>query len=371
MATGTTNLSGLIAGTTTLGATTLGNTMAGDITAQNATTSSLSTGNLFANMFSGLTSYFTSLSFVTANGQNLLSTNIFSENITATGTVTFTNIMGTNATITNLNTNKLTSDGLTLTIGSLSNDFVSFIQNGAEVMRLKTTGDVEIKNSLAIGGASLAYQLHVGSSTSATGTVARFENIDGNCNINPSGAGFTCTSDERLKKNFTDYSHDVLAQLKNVSVKEYNMLRQADGTPKQVGYIAQNLEKIFPWLVVTDEEGFKSVSYSNMTPMLVLAINKMNLKIDLLLEKIENGFDVLIANKIKTKELCVGEVCFTESEMKEFRNYLNSKKEISPVIDVINSEPLIPVSSTTASEVVETTSSIVDPVTVTETIITN
>ena len=43
---------------------------------------------------------------------------------------------------------------------------------------------------------------------------------------------------------------------------------------RNIGFIAQEVEKIYPELVKTDDEGYKSVAYSAHTPILVGAIKE-------------------------------------------------------------------------------------------------
>jgi molybdenum-dependent DNA-binding transcriptional regulator ModE len=43
-------------------------------------------------------------------------------------------------------------------------------------------------------------------------------------------------------------------------------------------FIAQELEKIYPEMVFTDDKGYKSVDYSRLTPVLVEAIKELNAK---------------------------------------------------------------------------------------------
>ena len=43
---------------------------------------------------------------------------------------------------------------------------------------------------------------------------------------------------------------------------------------KQLGFIAQDIEKIFPELVLTDQNGYKSVDYVKITPILVKAVQE-------------------------------------------------------------------------------------------------
>ena len=83
------------------------------------------------------------------------------------------------------------------------------------------------------------------------------ENIE--CN------SFTGVSDERLKKNIVDLKNvgKDLEKLKTVGF-DWKSNNEAD-----IGFIAQDVEKIFPTLVKTNKDGFKSVKYVNFVPILV------------------------------------------------------------------------------------------------------
>lgn len=89
-----------------------------------------------------------------------------------------------------------------------------------------------------------------------------------------------CTSDERFKKNISplERSLEKVLQLKGVNydwrISEYPDRGFTKGT--QVGLVAQELELIYPELVHTDEEGYKSVNYASITPILVEAIKEQN-----------------------------------------------------------------------------------------------
>ena len=78
-------------------------------------------------------------------------------------------------------------------------------------------------------------------------------------------SNFTGVSDERLKKNIVDLKNvsGDLEKLKTVRF-EWKSTSEAD-----IGFIAQDVEKIFPTLVKTNKDGFKSVKYVNFVPILV------------------------------------------------------------------------------------------------------
>ncbi len=48
----------------------------------------------------------------------------------------------------------------------------------------------------------------------------------------------------------------------------------------QIGFIAQELESLFPEMVMTDSEGYKSVDYGRLTPVMVEAIKELKSKND-------------------------------------------------------------------------------------------
>jgi len=104
---------------------------------------------------------------------------------------------------------------------------------------------------------SIYQNTNIGSDKTAYFSKLVAENIE--CN------NFTGVSDQRLKKNIVD--------LKNVG-KDLEKLRTVgfdwkSNNEADIGFIAQNVEKIYPSLVKTGKDGFKSVKYINFVPILV------------------------------------------------------------------------------------------------------
>jgi hypothetical protein len=54
-----------------------------------------------------------------------------------------------------------------------------------------------------------------------------------------------------------------------------------------LGYIAQEVEKVIPELVFTDEEGYKSLSYGQLVSIGIGAVQEQQKTIDSLLERIK------------------------------------------------------------------------------------
>ena len=97
-------------------------------------------------------------------------------------------------------------------------------------------------------------------------------------------------SDIRWKQNIVPLqsSLDKVMQLKPVNfdwrANEFPDLHFSNGT--QIGFIAQDVEKIIPELVTTDNNGYKGLSYERITPVLAGAIQEQQSEISML--KAEN-----------------------------------------------------------------------------------
>lgn len=90
--------------------------------------------------------------------------------------------------------------------------------------------------------------------------------------------GVLVCSDSRYKKDITQLEGS-LNKIKQIKGYTYHWrageFPQSDfNENEQVGFIAQELERIFPQVVFTDENGFKTVDYAKITPVLVEAIKE-------------------------------------------------------------------------------------------------
>jgi len=94
--------------------------------------------------------------------------------------------------------------------------------------------------------------------------------------------GFYYSSDERLKENIVqiDNAISIVESLEGVS---FNWKK--DGG-KSMGLIAQDVEKILPELVSTDNQGYKSIQYANLVAVLIEAVKEQQKQIDELQEQL-------------------------------------------------------------------------------------
>src|SRR5258705_13292698 len=72
---------------------------------------------------------------------------------------------------------------------------------------------------------------------------------------------------------------------------------------RQLGFSAQEIEKLFPELVMTDLKGYKSVDYGRMTPVLVEAIKEQQAIIDAQNKKIDQQQEQLSALLVEIKAI--------------------------------------------------------------------
>ena len=90
-------------------------------------------------------------------------------------------------------------------------------------------------------------------------------------------------SDSRLKKNIVDATPK-LADICQLQVRNYEWNESIDGH-KEIGLIAQEVETVFPGLVVThdlekDGDDYKEVKYSAFVPILIKALQELKAEFD-------------------------------------------------------------------------------------------
>lgn len=117
------------------------------------------------------------------------------------------------------------------------------------------------------------------------GTEAPTEKLDVVGNVKVSGnvfasCGTLSCSDQRYKTNIRTINNP-LSLISNIDGVYYDWkvgeFPERDfSEQEQVGVIAQQLEKTFPQLVHTDDNGYKSVAYDKLTPILLEAIKELN-----------------------------------------------------------------------------------------------
>jgi hypothetical protein len=119
-------------------------------------------------------------------------------------------------------------------------------------------------NIVATGTASVSGDVNVNGTIKAAGDVIAFS-----------------SSDQRLKtdiKPLTNALHKV-SNIKGVSFN-WNEDLQDVYKGKDVGVLAQEVEKVLPESVVDRHDGYKAVKYEKIVPLLIEAIKELNSKIE-------------------------------------------------------------------------------------------
>ena len=120
-------------------------------------------------------------------------------------------------------------------------------------------------------------------------------------------------SDVRWKKNIENIPNalDSVLKMRGVSYEwradEFKEMKFAPG--KNIGLIAQEVEKIIPEIVATNKDGYKSVEYANLTAVLIEAVKQLKAEKDALearvsvLEKQQQQMTDLAARLVRLEEL--------------------------------------------------------------------
>ncbi len=213
--------------------------------------------------------------------------------------------------------------------------------------RATSTGG--FSNSIALGGSATntaSNQFMIGSTTRPIDSTRINGSASTQCTIT-TGTGIACTSDERLKTNIEDLDTDILSKLRDVRTVTFNWLGNESGAT-QLGFLAQNLEPLFPELVSTDSDGYKSVYYAQMTPILVESIKELDIKVEKLDNLESENFITSISSwlsnatnhitRIFTGEICLTDPdgtaeCITKSELHQLKQLLNASVDVPPPND--------------------------------------
>ena len=120
--------------------------------------------------------------------------------------------------------------------------------------------------NVTIGGSNPVEKLEVCGNIKASGTITASQSI-------------SCSSDVRFKKNISPLTGalDNVSKLRGVTYnwKQDEFPERNFNTDLQIGVIAQEVEAVYPQLVVTGKDGYKSVDYSRLTPILLEAIKEL------------------------------------------------------------------------------------------------
>ena len=100
-------------------------------------------------------------------------------------------------------------------------------------------------------------------------------------------SNITAYSDIRLKRNI-EVIPNALEKVCSLRGVTYDRIdKEGEDDQRQSGVIAQEVEKVLPEVVRTNEEGIKSVAYGNMVGLLIESIKEQQNQIDILKQEIQ------------------------------------------------------------------------------------
>ena len=227
---------------------------------------------------------------------------INSSGINVTGIATFTNASGT--VKIGIGTTALLVEGNArvtgiLTVGSSSitlNGSTNIINVGTGITINGSTGIISATSFSGSGanltGVSAGSTVADDATTNATfypiftqttsGTITASKVSTTKLNFNPStgtlsATQFTSLSDETQKTDIQPIKNaiTIVKQLQGVKYKWIDNHNQPS-----IGVIAQDIEKVLPEVVITNDKGLKSVSYGNIVGVLIEAIKEQQVRIE-------------------------------------------------------------------------------------------
>lgn len=181
-------------------------------------------------------------------------------------------VSGRYAYVANFGSTPAYSDGTLAVIDITGIETTSANIHSLEAGSLQVRGSAFINDQLSVRGG-----LNVGGSGNFAGTVA--------------ANGVALTSDARFKTNVRDLLDPLgsVMKLHGVSFdwKRNDFAERNFSYQPQIGLIAQEVERVYPQLVVKDARGYRAVEYQNLVPVLIEAIKEQQKQIDSL--KSENS----------------------------------------------------------------------------------
>jgi len=121
--------------------------------------------------------------------------------------------------------------------------------------------------------------------TTATGVQIGTNTTDGNLNVTGDIVAFFVPSDKNLKDNISPIKK-ALDKVKSISGNTFDWKEESDNEGLDTGVIAQEIESLgLPGIVRTKDDGYKSVQYHKIIPLLIEAIKELSAKVDTLENK--------------------------------------------------------------------------------------
>lgn len=239
-----------------------------------ALTSDTSPAN--SSQFSG-NNYVATIGTVTHNGTLVLYTLNANVITTSSNNLTFQSsaiVLDAASSLTSkgpITSNGAVSVGNTATVTGLVTAGQLTSSGNSSLAGIMTATSNASSNVVTVGNTSVSANVMVYGTVYATGDIKGFQ-----------------TSDERLKDNIKPISNDIVnAFLNELPAVEFDYNELAGGLAGQHshGVIAQHLQKIIPYAVGADVDGYLGVNYVALVPVLLAIVQRQQQQIDRLINK--------------------------------------------------------------------------------------
>jgi hypothetical protein len=280
-------------------------------------------GGTFSGTFAGAHTYSGAISFSSTIGVTGLSTltgGLTTTGATSTGTFAVTGST-TIASLLNIGGALNANGSLTVTgVATLGNASSSNLSANLAMFGSTGTTTITAAGRVGVGTSTVYAKLTVWGTDVASSTLAFnvvnnssttvFAVFDGG-NAQLSGT-LTQSSDQRLKTNIATLDgSSTLAALVQLNPVMFNWIDPNQGTAPQVGFIAQEVQKIFPNLVSTTTptaltpDGTLGVNYIGFISPVISAMQELSKQITALANTVAGFADSFTTKVVHTNEICV------------------------------------------------------------------
>jgi hypothetical protein len=171
-----------------------------------------------------------------------------------------------------------------MTLDASGNLLVGFASNpntARAYFRYDTLTTQPVINSASIVAAGTGWNHFIGQSGNGSSITTNDIFIRGNGNVENANGVYGTISDLRLKENISD-ARNYLADLLKLRVVKYSLKSEESAVATKIGFIAQEVEQVFPSLITTDTDDNKSIKTSILIPMLLKAIQELTARVQTL-----------------------------------------------------------------------------------------
>jgi hypothetical protein len=191
-----------------------------------------------------------------------------------------TSASGNSSTATGYQTTASGSASTVMGLGTIASDFGSLV-----IGQYNLSGATVTNSATEANYANTAFVIGNGTFSNAKSDAFKVM-VNGNTTVGNDltvSGDIVVSSDARLKANIVSLG-STLAKLLLIDGKSYTMKKNGK---QKIGVLAQDIQKVFPELVTTDDKDMLAVNYQGLVPVLINALKEQDDKISRLEKLVE------------------------------------------------------------------------------------